>query len=197
MLTYFVIGAGMIILFCAFFIEDILTFRYWLPFLGEFYILNNQSYWVGIGIIPIILSAYCFYGIYVILTPGFYIEKESKYMIIFTGSAAVINIAANLVLLPMLNSFWGAAWATLLSYFTMAATIYIFANRIYPIPVEWRRLAQVFIIVAGLMSAQYLMDLSFIVRIIILSLVLIYSFFGIIRRQERQSLISRFARLTG
>ncbi len=196
-LTYFVIGAGMITLFCTLFIEDILTFKYWLPFAGDFYILNNQSYWQGISIIPIILSAYCFYGIYVILTPGFYIEKESKYMIIFTGSAAVVNVAANLILLPLLNSFWGAAWATLLSYLTMAITIYVVANRIYPIPIEWGRIAKIFLLASTLMVLQYSFEIHFALRLILMLFSVIFCLFWIIRPGERQAAKAQFARLRG
>ena len=34
------------------------------------------------------------------MTPGFYIEKKGQYMIIFSGSAAVVNIAGNFLLIP-------------------------------------------------------------------------------------------------
>jgi O-antigen/teichoic acid export membrane protein len=132
-LTYFVLGGGMLLLMISYFVRDVLTYN----FFGKFHILNNPSYWDGISIIPIILLSYLFYGIYVILTPGFYIKKESKYMIVFTGTGAILNIASNMILLPLLNSFWGAAWATLISYFVMMLTIYLVANRIYPIPIEW------------------------------------------------------------
>ena len=196
-LSYFVLGAGMIIIFCTLFIKDLLTFQYWLPFIGDFYILNNQSYWAGIAIIPIILLAYCFYGIYVILTPGFYIKKASKYMIIFTGSAAMVNIIANLILLPWLNSFWGAAWATLLSYVVMAVTIYFFANRIYPVPIEWGRLIQVFILIFCILAAQYFLEIHFVIRLLLMLGTAAYCYFRIVRPEERLALRQKISALRG
>ena len=192
-LTYFVIGAGMIVLLVSYFIRDLLTF----PFFGKHYILAETAYWDGISIIPIILLSYFFFGIYVILTPGFYICKKTRYMIIFTGCGAAVNIAANLFLLPLLNSFWGAAWATLLSYFAMALTIYIVANRIYPIAVEWGRIGNVFLIIAVLLGVYYYFQPGFLARIIIMLVTILYCIFGVLRDAERRIIKDRLRGLFG
>jgi len=192
-LTYFVIGAGMIVLLVSYFIRDLLTF----PFLGKYYILAETAYWDGISIIPIILLSYFFFGIYVILTPGFYIRKKTRYMIIFTGCGAAVNIAANLFLLPLLNSFWGAAWATLLSYLAMAVTIYIVANRIYPIAVEWGRISKIFAMIALLLGVYFYFQPGFIARIIIMLVMILYCIFGVLLNAERRMITTRLRGLFG
>lgn len=186
-LTYYVLGAALLVLGISYFINDILTFH----FFGKFYILNNKSYWDGIAIIPIILLSYFFYGMYVIMTPGFYIKKESKYMIIFTGSGALLNIVSNIILLPLLNSFWGAAWATLISYFVMTLTIYLVANRIYPIPIEWNRLTKIFVLLFALLVVYYALDLSLWLRAAIIAAAVAYCIFGVIHPGERKALKMR------
>ena len=192
-LTYFVIGAGMVVIFVSYFIRDLLTF----PFLGKYYILAETAYWDGISIIPIILLSYFFFGIYVILTPGFYIRKKTRYMIIFTGCGALVNVVANLVLLPALNSFWGAAWATLFSYFVMALTIYMVANRIYPIVIEWRRVGKVFLMIALLLGIYYYFQPGFVVRIIIMLVTILYCIFGVLVKAERHLIAARLRGLFG
>ncbi len=180
-LSYFLLGAGFITLLGTFFIRDILTFKYF----DSFYFLG-EPFWSAIDIIPIILLSYCFYGIYVILTPGFYITKKSKYMIIFTGSGAVLNIVANIILLPHLH-IWGAAWATLISYMTMALTIFIVSDRIFPIPIEWGRIAKISVGLIGLMMAHYLLDLSIWLRLLLVALSLIIAVFWILTDEERNA----------
>lgn len=189
-LTYYIIGGGMIVLTVSYFIRDGLTHR----FFGQFYILSETAYWDGIGIIPLILLSYFFYGIYVILTPGFYIRKKSQYMILFTGSGAIVNVVANLILLPALNSFWGAAWATLLSYLVMALTIYLMANRIYPIPLDWPRILSVLGMLGGMLGVYYGFDLSFISRTLLLTGALLVCIFGIINRAERRTVLAQLKR---
>ncbi|MEL6821188.1 MAG: oligosaccharide flippase family protein, partial [Calditrichota bacterium] len=71
-LTYFTMIAGLIIIGGTFFLGDLLRWNVaGFTFLG-------QEYWEGINMIPIILLSYLFLGMYMIFTPGFYIEKKSK-----------------------------------------------------------------------------------------------------------------------
>ncbi len=187
-LSYFVIGGSLIVGAGALFFKTLLTTHY----LGKFYLLG-PNYWEGIPIIPIILLSYFFYGIYVILTPGFYIQKKSQLMIIFTGSAALVNVTANWFLLPIWN-IYGAAAATLLSYLTMATTIYFATHRIYPIPVEWRRVVLAFIGVLFLILLSYIEALGVITRlaIFVASALAAFSFF--LSPEERPGVIALFRR---
>jgi len=185
--TYFLMGAGFVILGVTFFIGDILTIHYF----GKFYLFGPQ-YWQGIPLIPLILISYLFFGLYVILTPGFYIRKKSKYMILFTGSAAIINIVANVILLPHID-IWGAAVATLLSYFTMAFTIYLVTRRIYPLPIEWQRVLKIFSFIATGYLLYYFFNPSFLVRVGFLLIFLYICYFYILYTEERRTLKAQLA----
>ena len=48
---------------------------------------------------------------------------------------AIITIVLNLLLIPKIGYF-GSAWATLICYFTMALTSYVFSRKYYYIPYE-------------------------------------------------------------
>ncbi len=185
-LTYFTVWGGLIVGGGALFFKTILTTHY----LNKFYLLG-PNYWEGIPIIPIILLSYFFYGIYVILTPGFYIQKKSQYMVIFTGSAAVVNILANIVFLPRIG-IYGAAIATLFSYLTMAITIFVATERIYPIPVEWKRVGLAFLLVLGLVFLAYWNDLHFWWRVGIYIASAAYALYFILLPEERKSLLGIF-----
>jgi len=179
-LTYWVIGGGLATLIGTYFIKDILTHHY-----GNSIYIMGPAYWAGIPIIPIIFLSYFFFGIYVVLTPGFYIEKKSDFMIIFTGTGAVFNVLANIILLPKLN-IWGAAIATLISYFTMAATIYFISNKIFPIKIEWKRILQMFGLIAVFFYSFYNFELSILIRIIMIGSAFLYTYFVILIQAERE-----------
>ncbi len=147
-LNYYLLVTGAIIILFTLFIENILTYR----FFDAFYLLGKR-YWWGIPIIPWKLLAYFFFGIYIIFTPAFYIEKKSKYMIIFTGSGALLNILMNVFFLPRYG-IWAAVAASVLAYFTMAALIVVVAQRIYPIPIQKKRILAI-ILTVGLVYFLY------------------------------------------
>jgi O-antigen/teichoic acid export membrane protein len=102
-----------------------------------------MKYWGGMGIIPIILTAYYFNGMYINLAAGCYIEKKTKYLPAAIGVAGISNIALNFILIPFMG-FWGAAWATLGAYAISALILYYYIRKIYPIKYEWPRLLKIY-----------------------------------------------------
>ncbi|TFG80064.1 MAG: hypothetical protein E4H23_03795, partial [Chrysiogenales bacterium] len=96
----------------------------------------------GLVVVPIILLAYLFNGIYVNLQAGLYIEEKTKYFPLVTGAGALVNVAANLLLIPRLGIV-GAALAVLASYMVMAAAIFIFAQKFYKIDYEYGKLLKI------------------------------------------------------
>lgn len=133
-MTLFIFAMCILFLFLSFYLENIIKIP--LPFRGY---LIGQSYWSGIGIVPIVLAGYLMYGIYVNLMAGIYIEKKTKYLPLITGIGAAVNVAVNFALIPKLG-MTGAAYATLISYFAMMVGIYITANKFYKINYEFSKI---------------------------------------------------------
>lgn len=144
-MTAFISVCAIIFIFLTFFIDDIVAIP--LPHKGH---LVGKAYWGGLTIVPLILLAYVFYGMYINLMAGIYIEKKTKYLPYITGGAAVINIAANFALIPPFG-MTGAAIATLLSYIAMFAGIYWASQKFYRIDYEFRK---IFVLIA-LMFGTY------------------------------------------
>ncbi len=119
----------------TFFIHDLVTFQmFGLSFLKE-------SYWAALPVVPVILAAYIFLGIYMNLLPAIYFTEKTWVIPIFSGSAAAINVAANYFLIPVLGMM-GAAWATFIAYLWMAGITWFVTRKWYPIPYEWKRIAE-------------------------------------------------------
>jgi O-antigen/teichoic acid export membrane protein len=113
-------------------------------FLPEIIRIFGEEYREGYYVVPFVLLAYLFNGIYVNLMPGIYFEKKTKYLPLITGISAAVNIGANFALIPSFGML-GAALATLLSYIAMAAGIYITAQKFYPIRYEYGKIFFIFI----------------------------------------------------
>jgi len=138
-LTIFIILTSFIFLTASVFIEDIVKLK--LPF--NIYLIG-KPYWDGLSIVPVILFSYLLYGIYINLMAGIYIEKKTKYLPLITGLAALTNVIANFVLIP-LYSYMGAAIATLLSYLVMMLSIYYFSQKYYPVNYEYKKIGLIFL----------------------------------------------------
>ncbi len=139
-MTAFTLIASVIFLFLSVFIDVIVS----IPLPGRGYLVG-KSYWSGLNIVPLILLAYLFYGMYVNLMAGIYIEKKTKYLPYITGGAAVINVFVNILLIPKYG-IMGAAIATLFSYFTMLLGIYYVSQKYYYIKYEYGKLFTLFLI---------------------------------------------------
>lgn len=148
-LTYYTLIAAGIFLFLTLFIGDIVTVPI---FAGRS--LFARPYWEGLGIVPWILLGYLFLGVYNNFLPGIYIEKKTKYLPAVTFTGAGVNIAATILLIPLWGMM-GAAFATFLAYFIMAAGLYLVVRRFYHVPYEWGRLLKISL-AAGLVVALHL-----------------------------------------
>ncbi|NLO18809.1 MAG: oligosaccharide flippase family protein [Ignavibacteria bacterium] len=142
-MTYFSLVCAAIFLLTGFYMDFVVRF----PFVGGKFI--NPDYWEGMGIIPIILAAYFFNGLFTILSAGFHIEKRTDYLPLAVGIAAVLNIGLNFLLIPHIG-YWGSAYATLIAYFISAVLLYIFAKKVYYIKYELKRLFLIVFLSAAL-----------------------------------------------
>ena len=140
-LTYFVLLMTGVFLVLSFFLEDIVR----VPIFWGYSLLPS-NYWQGITIVPVVLLGYMFLGVSNNVVAGIYIEKKTKHLPTITILGAVVNVMANVVLIPRAG-IMGAAVATLISYAVMALVTYIVVRRLYPVPYEFGRIAKV--IVAG------------------------------------------------
>ncbi|HET7321414.1 MAG TPA: polysaccharide biosynthesis C-terminal domain-containing protein, partial [Longimicrobiaceae bacterium] len=110
---------------------------------------KQVSYWSGLAIVPVILLAYMFAGMYSVVTAGLYIERKTHILPWIAGLGALINIAIALVASRHLGMV-AVAWATPASYILMAVLGAWQSNRFYPVPFEWGRLVHLGAIVAAI-----------------------------------------------
>ena len=94
--------------------------------------LISENYWAGLGVVPILLLAFFFLGLYYNFSIWFKLKDKTIYGAFISIGGAIITITLNLWLLPQIG-FYGAAWAALACYSFMAAASYLTGRFYYPI----------------------------------------------------------------
>jgi O-antigen/teichoic acid export membrane protein len=93
----------------------------------------RADYRVGLPIVPVLLLAYLFLGIYYNFSVWFKLTNKTQYGTYITIFGAVITLAANYLLIPLFG-FMGSSWAAVICYGAMTVLCYVIGQRFYPIP---------------------------------------------------------------
>lgn len=99
----------------------------------------NNRYWEGLHVVPILLLANMFLGMYFNLSIWYKLSDNTNKGAMISTIGAVITILANIVLVPIWG-YTGSAWATLICYVSMAVICYAMGAKYYPIPYQVKRL---------------------------------------------------------
>lgn len=99
----------------------------------------NNRYWEGLHVVPILLLANMFLGMYFNLSIWYKLSDNTNKGAMISTIGALITILANIVLVPLWG-YTGSAWATLICYVSMAVICYVMGAKYYPIPYQVKRL---------------------------------------------------------
>jgi len=117
--------------------------------------LGNEEYWEGLYIVPVLLLAYLFLGVYYNLSAWFKLTDKTHYGTLITVGGVVITIVGNYLLIPQAG-YLGSSFVTLICYFSMTAACYLLGQKFYPIPYNVSRsLAYI----VGTVAIIYLVEL--------------------------------------
>lgn len=111
-----------------------------------FYFLTPTQFHDAYTITPIIAFSYTLLGFYSIMITSTYLKRKTVYIFATEILACIINVGLMFLLVPMYGR-WGAAWATLISYASLPLIIYSFTYKLFPIQYEYKRLAQILIVI--------------------------------------------------
>jgi O-antigen/teichoic acid export membrane protein len=100
---------------------------------------------------PLAFAVVPFAG-YVVVAIGVGRARRTQFNWVVTGAAAVVNVALNLLLIPSYGMM-GAAIATIAAFSTMFVGMTWWAQKIYPVEYQWRRVATAAAVGVGLFAA--------------------------------------------
>lgn len=138
-----------VILLCFMFLFVSLYLNVWKIF------LRKPVYYPGMQIVPVLLLANMFLGIYYNLTIWFKLTDRTRTGAVITIITAVLAFFLNWWWIPVLGYF-GAALATMVCYFVQMAVCYKWGQKHYPVPYHLPRIIT-YIVLA--VVTYYLYDL--------------------------------------
>lgn len=158
-----------------------------LIFLGVTLYIDVVKYFIGapfregLDIVPLILLANLFLGIYFNLSIWYKLTNRTIYGAIIAIIGMVITLGLNFVLVPEFG-FRGAAWATFFCYLTMMLISFFWGKKFYKITYDLRSLAIYFFLAISLYFVHRFLDLdsgklSIAVATIFLGIFLIFVFY--------------------
>ncbi|MFD1467329.1 polysaccharide biosynthesis C-terminal domain-containing protein [Hymenobacter caeli] len=101
--------------------------------------LRRAEYRQGLAVVPVLLLANLFLGVYYNLSVWFKLTDKTYYGTYIGAGGAVLTIVLNFLLIPVLG-YMGSAIATLACYFMMAVLCWRLGERHFPVPYPVARL---------------------------------------------------------
>jgi O-antigen/teichoic acid export membrane protein len=143
----------------------------------------NEAYWDAMSIVPLIVLASFFLGIYHNLSVWYKVTDKTIYGAYISLIGAVVTIVINFVFIPHFG-YMASAVATVLAYGSMMLLSFYFGRMYYPIPYNFRKIG-FYLIVSILFSilSFYIFDRNLFVGIPLLLL-----FLGLVYKLEFDNL---------
>jgi O-antigen/teichoic acid export membrane protein len=137
--TWFVTG-------CAFVVTGMWLFSRWIA-----RALAAPEFFDSYEAVGLISTGVTLYALYMVLVVILGRTGRTEFNFPATIGALLVNVALNLVLVPSLGIV-GAGLALVASYLVVVALMYVFTQRLFPVPYEWRRLTRVVLASAALVA---------------------------------------------
>lgn len=114
---------------------------FFLPILKYFI---SESYWPGLKIVPIMMLADLFFGIFFNLSLWYKLTDKTQWGMYFSLFGFAMMLSLNIWLVPAIglpNGYVGSAWAAFISYFAMMLLSYFIGRKYYPISYDLKHIA--------------------------------------------------------
>ena len=142
-LEFFVICGAFILLVVVVFVDVL-----------KYILIPNEAYWDAMKVVPILLLAYLFLGIYHNLSVWYKITDRTKFGAYISVIGAAITLLINVMFIASYN-YMASAMATLLAYFSMMLLSYYFGRKHYPIPYNIKKIGFYLFLSIGLSAVSF------------------------------------------
>lgn len=102
------------------------------------YFIPNEAYWKGLEVVPLLLLANVFLGIYFNQSIWYKLSGQTKFGAYIAVGGAFLTIGLNVLLIPKYG-YMASAWATMVVYGTQMIASYLLGQKYYPIKYNVRK----------------------------------------------------------
>jgi len=154
-------------------------------------IISDETYFEAMRVVPLIILANFFLGIYHNLSVWYKLSDKTKIGAYISIVGAIVTLALNFLLIPHIT-YMGSAIATLAAYGTMMALSWYFGNKYYPIPYEANKIGLYLGLSIALSGVYFYVDI--LRETYVFGIVSIVAFMYIIYKNEKDTLQKLFVR---
>ena len=164
-------------------------------FLGVMFYLDilryfiASSYWDGLSVVPIIMIAEFFFGVFFNLSLWYKLTDQTRWGMWFSLLGLAVTVILNCLLVPVIG-YMGSAWAALACYSVMMITSYIVGRIKYPIGYEVGRLTGYFLLALVLFGVSEIFTTESIIINYSLRTALLIGYIFTVLKIEKASLSS-------
>jgi O-antigen/teichoic acid export membrane protein len=162
-ITYARVMKFFVITLCIMFLLVMLYLPVWKLF------IQNPAMWVGLKVVPVLLLANMFLGIYYNLSIWYKLGNKTIAGAYITLMGAAVTIIINFIFIPYFG-YMASAWATFFCYGSMMVMSYVWGQKHYPVPYKTKKLIA-YMVVAVLLYAIHAFIGSYIGNAILLYVV--------------------------
>ncbi|MDI1254809.1 MAG: oligosaccharide flippase family protein [Flavobacterium sp.] len=107
--------------------------------------IRDSTYWVAMKVVPLIILANFFLGIYTNLSVWYKLIDKTHIGAYISLIGAGITLSLNFILIPIMqkngyDGYMGSAIATIAAYGSMMVISYVWGNKYYPIPYDMKKI---------------------------------------------------------
>jgi O-antigen/teichoic acid export membrane protein len=106
----------------------------------KYIMLRDPSYWEAMKVVPLIILANFFLGIYTNLSVWYKLIDKTYIGAYISIFGAAVTLVLNFALIPIMG-YYGSAIATIAAYGSMMVISYFLGNRYYPIPYDFKKIS--------------------------------------------------------
>ena len=136
--------------FIIFTLLAFLAVVFYMPLLQRFI---GAGYREGIGVIPIVMMAEIFMGVYFNLSFWYKLTDQNWWGAVISAIGVAVMVAVNVLFVPRIG-YWACAWGGFAGYGTSMLISYFVGQKKYPIPYDLGTIGK-FVLIAGAMFAAH------------------------------------------
>ena len=107
--------------------------------------LIHPDYWDALNVVPIILMAFVFFGIFVNLSVWYKLNDITKYAVYLTLAGTIVTLFINIKFIPVYG-YIASAWGHFAAYLVMIVLSYFLGKKYYPVPYNVQKIAIYFVL---------------------------------------------------
>ena len=112
-------------------------------------IASRPAYHIAYQVVPWVVLGFTMRAFYFVFSTCLYYAKQVKSLAIITVVSGLLNVGLNLLFVPQYG-YMAAAVNTFIAYAFQSAIMYFLAQRAYPIPYEYIRVAKMSVVGIGI-----------------------------------------------